>query len=155
MSAPGLGPSPTQIARMRARIAEGVARRTRERRRRARLTMAVSAAALAALVTAGSIVVATWPREVTAGGYLCFVADDPAATSHSIGYPTDLEPPETAPERVAAALEMCAIAYGAEGITAPHPTVCELPDLRLAVFPNLRSVDDAEFCASLGLGIPD
>lgn len=151
MSAPPLGPSPAQIRLMGHNIAAEIAARRVRRRRHARIAIAAAGLAIGLVVTAAGIRVATAPADVQMTGYSCYQADDPRGISDSIGYPDDIEPP-TAAERVDAAIEMCLIAFGHNGVHAPDPTVCELPDLRLGVFPNTFRVEDTELCRSLGLG---
>lgn len=156
MTDPRLGPSPAQIDRMRRNIGDLIAARRRERSRRVRTSVIVGAAAAALVVSAASIVVVAMPPEVTAGSYACFTDDDLGATTHTIGYPDDLERPQTTADQVAAAVELCAVAFHANGLEPPaDPTVCRLADLRLGVFPNAARLDDEALCTSLGLAVPE
>lgn len=149
-----LGPSRAQIARMRGNITTLIREAQRRRRRRARVALGATAAVVAASLTAG-IVASVLPDEIVAGAYVCFEADSLDATPHGMPYPVDLTPPTTTAGQVEAALLLCAIAFEREGVEAPDPTVCRLPDLRLGVFPNLDRRDDREFCSSLGLLDPE
>lgn len=149
-----LGPSPAQVARMSDRIATRIVELRRRRRRRVRVAIATGSLLAIGSLTAAGFAVSRSEPEVRAAGYACYFADDRNTQPQVIGFPTDLEPPTTTTGQVAAALELCDIAYGAHGQTVTDPVVCELPDLRLAVFPNARALDGDEFCASLGLGDP-
>jgi hypothetical protein len=116
-----------------------------------RLAIAGGAMAVGLGITAATIGIAAAPPEVQATGYSCYVADDLGADVHVMPYPDGIEPPAGA-ERIAAALEMCDIAFGMNGVQVAEPTVCELRDLRLGVFPNSERLDADELCTSLGLG---
>ena len=153
MSEPNLGPSPAQITLMGHNIVARIAARTARRRRRVRIAIAGGAIAVGLGITAATIGITAAPPEVQAIGYSCYVADDLGAEFHVMPYPDGLEPPAGA-ERIAAALAMCDIAFGQYGVQVPDPTVCELRDLRLAVFPNSERLDADELCTSLGLGLP-
>ena len=151
MSEPQLGPSPAQITLMGHNISAKIVAARARRRKRIRLVIGGAALATVLGITGAAVAVATAPPEVQAKGYTCFAADDPAGVFHVVPYPDDL--PAPAPDqRVLAALEMCALGFSMNGIQAPHPTVCTLPDLRLGVFPNTRGLEAVEFCRSLGLG---
>lgn len=153
MSDASLGPSPAQIARMRRGVADRIVARARRVRRRRRLVVLSSAVAIVGLVTA-SAVVNTLPRQIQ-GTFACHVADSLDATTHSISYPLDLPPPEDVTEQVAAAVELCELAYRINRVPVPpDPAVCRLPDLKLGVFPDADGVGDAALCASLGLALP-
>jgi hypothetical protein len=154
MSDPKLGPSPAQIAMMghniTARIATGAARR----RRRIRAGLAATVVATGLAITAAAIGVATATPEAQAAAYFCYLADDLGADWAAFG-PLDGGPPPTGnTARVASALESCEYGFGFFGVQAPAPTACELPNLQLAVFPNLERADATTFCTSLGLGLP-
>lgn len=151
---PALGPSPAQVARMSNRIAARIVELRRRRRRRVRVAIATGSLIVIGSLTAAGIAVSRSEPEVRAAGYSCYFSDDLTQQPQVIGFPTDLEPPTTTAGLVAAALELCDIAYGAQGITVTDPVVCELPDLRLAVFPNARALDGDELCRALGLGPP-
>jgi hypothetical protein len=152
MSAPQLGPSPAQITMMGHNISARIVAAKWRRRRRVRLTIAAAGLAAGVAVTAAGIGVAAAPPDVQARGFTCYTVDDLSGVFHVVPYPQDLPAPSPS-ERVAAALEMCDLGYGMNGVQAPHPTACVLPDLRIGVFPNLRGLEAGEFCESLGLGL--
>ena len=149
-----LGPSRSQVARMRGNITTLILAAQRRRRRRARLALSATAGIVAASLTVG-VVIHVLPDEIVAGAYVCFTADDPRSVSHGMPYPLDLEPPQTTEDQVAAALDACAVAFAREGVSAPDPTVCRLGDLRLGVFPNIERLDGDAFCSSVGLLQPE
>ena len=154
MSAPHLGPSPAQVTLMGHNIAAKIVAARARRRKRVRVAIGAGVLMAGVAITAAGIAVAAAPPEVQATGYTCFATDDPNGVFHVVPYPDDL--PAPAPDqRVTAALEMCALGFSMNGVQAPHPTVCELPDFRLAVFPNQFGLEAEEFCASLGLGRPE
>ncbi|HWH97331.1 MAG TPA: hypothetical protein VNS80_03105 [Pseudolysinimonas sp.] len=153
MSEPKLGPSNAQITFMSHNISARIAKTRVRRRRRIELGIAAGGVVVGIALTAAGILVTSAPSAVQATGYSCFVADDPRSNYAVMPLPGDVEPP-VGDERIALALEMCNVAFERDGTEAPYPTVCELPDLRLAVFPNLRAVGGTEFCTSLGLGTP-
>ncbi len=149
-----LGPSRAQIARMRGNITALILESRRRRRRHARLALGATAAAVAAVLTAG-IVERVFPDEIVAGAYVCYTADSTGSAAHGMPYPLDLEPPSTTQGQVDAALLLCGLAYAREGVDAPDPTACRLPDLRLAVFPNVARLEHHAFCTSVGLLHPE
>ena len=150
MTTPDHGPSPAQIARMRAKIADGILERRKRTRVRRRVAVGVSLVAVASLVT-GGVILATLP-ESSKESFVCYTADDLAATWHGISYPVDLEPPTAVSEQITWALDLCVIARDLQNIPQPaEPVVCRLPDLRLGVFPNERGRAAAELCDELGL----
>lgn len=144
------GPSPAQIARMRAKIADGIVVRRKRTRVRRRVTVAAAAVAAASLVT-GGVVLATLP-DSSRSSFVCYSADDLASTWHGISYPMDLVPPTSVSEQIPWALELCVIARDIAQFPQPtDPVVCRLPDLRLGVFPNEEERTQNEVCADLGL----
>jgi hypothetical protein len=153
MSEPNLGPSPAQITLMGHNIVAKIAARRARRRRRVRFAVAGGVVAVGLGITAATIGITAAPPGIQATGYSCYVADDLGADFHVMPYPDDLTPPP-GPERIAAALELCDIAYGMHGVQVSDPTVCELRDLRLGVFPNTERLEPRALCTSLGLGLP-
>ena len=152
MTAHDHGPSPAQIARMRAKIADGIAARRKLARTRRRVTVGVSIVAAAALVT-GGVVIATLPQAEYFG---CYTADALDATVHRISYPVDVEPPTAVSQQVRWALDLCAVARDLNEVPQPaDPVVCRLPDQLLGVFPNARGLEPDELCAALGLAEPE
>ena len=150
MSEPNLGPSPAQITIMGHNIAARISTRRRQRRRTARLALAGGALLVGVTLTAAVYAVASAPREVQAGTFNCYSADALDSEFSAVWFGDHAV---TAAARIAAAVEACEISYGMDGVLAPQPTACELPDLRLAVFPNVERIDDVEaFCTALGLG---
>jgi len=152
MSAANLGPSPAQITIMGHNISARILAAKARRRRRARLAVAAGAVTVGVALTAAGIGVATAPPAVQATMFTCFPMDDPRSTPTGINALDGVEHEGAA--RVAAALAACDFVFGLDGVQTPDPTACELPDLRLGVFPNVRQVDDDEFCRDLGLGLP-
>jgi|GEM_PF-2484229 hypothetical protein len=152
MTTPDYGPSPAQIARMRAKIADGIAARQQRDRTRRRVTVGVSIVAAASLVT-GGVVLATLPK---AEHFSCYTADALDSTVHVIGYPVDVEPPTAVSEQVEWALGLCEIARDLGDIPQPaKPVVCRLPDQLLGVFPNTRGLTADALCTALGLPEPE
>jgi len=152
MSAPQLGPTPSQVTMMGHNISARIVAAKARRRRRVRLTVAAGAVALGLGITAAAIGVATAPSASRASMFWCYPADDLSSSPTGIDAFDGVVPART--ERVDAALAACDYVFGMNGIQTPDPTACELPDLRLGVFPNFERVDADEFCASLGLGSP-
>jgi hypothetical protein len=152
MSEPNLGPSPAQITIMGHNITARITARRTQRRRNARLALAGGALLVGVTLTAAVYAVASAPRDAQAGTFSCYSADDLGSDFSAVAFGDHAV---TDAARVAAALEACEISYGLDGVIAAQPTACELPDLRLAVFPNVETVDDvAAFCTALGLGTP-
>jgi hypothetical protein len=150
MTTPQHEPTPMQVARMRAKIAEGIRVRERRGRVRRRVAVGVSLVAVASLVT-GGVILATLP-ETSKSSFVCYTADDLGSEWHGISYPMDLEPPTAVSEQITWALDLCVIARDSQGLAQPaDPVVCRLPDLRLGVFPNGRGRADDELCDELGL----
>jgi len=152
MSAPQLGPTPSQITMMGHNISARIVAAKARRRRQVRVTVAAGAVALGLGITAAGIGVATAPPATRASMFSCYPADDLGSSPTGIDAFDGIVPEST--ERVAAALAACDYVFGVNGVPTPDPTACELPDLRLGVFPNVERVDDEEFCTSLGLGLP-
>lgn len=152
MSAPLLGPSHAQITMMGHNISARIVAARARRRRQIRLTIAAGAVTVGVALSAAGIGVATAPPAVQETVFSCFPVDNPGSTVASISALDGLA--HEGADRVHAALEACTYLYGFNGVQSPDPTACELPDLRLGVFPNLEKVDDEEFCRSLGLGLP-
>lgn len=153
MSAPTLGPSAAQITMMSHNITARIAEAARRRRRRQRIAIAGAAVGAGLAVTAAGIGVAAIAPAEQGFATSCYLTDDPRGEFTSIVF-LDEQSSADDPEPAAFAIEACAVVYGNEGVLAPDPTVCELPDLRLGVFPNARALDDAAFCRALGLGLP-
>lgn len=153
MSTPPLGPSPAQITIMGHNIAARISALRTRRRRRIRLAIAGSVVAVGVALTAAGIAVATAPADVRATTFTCFTTDDPGSTSVSMTLLEEQVGLE-GDALVTAVLESCDIAFGMSGVATPAPTVCELADGRLGVFPNVRLLDPVAFCTSLGLGLP-
>ena len=151
MSEPNLGPSPAQITMMSHNIAARIEAAVRGRRKRTRVALAAGVAAVGIALRAAGVVVAIAPPEVRATGFTCFSGDD-LGSDYDVIAMTDGELPAEGAERVEAARELCLVSFGMTGVAAPAPTVCELADHRLAVFPNQARLDEDEFCVALGLG---
>ncbi|WP_395638179.1 hypothetical protein [Pseudolysinimonas sp.] len=152
MSTP-LGPSPSQITMMGHNIVAKIAARTKRRRRRVRVAVATASLGLGLGLTAAAIGVASAPPEVLSSAFSCFPSDDLNGPVAIMGSSDDLRDLDES-GRLALALELCSIAFSTQGVVSPQATACELPDLRLAVFPNVGRVDAVDFCTSLGLGLP-
>jgi hypothetical protein len=151
MSDPLLGPSPAQITMMGHTISARIAAAALRRRRRRRIAIATVALGVGAALTAAAIGVATAPPAAQTSGITCFLADDARGEATS----TDLFDEQRGAEGaqlVTYAIEQCAVIYGLKGLETPDPVACELPDLRLAVFPNLEGTDASVLCRTLGLG---
>jgi len=153
MSVPGLGPSPAQITMMGRNIAARIAEATRRRRRRRRIAIGGMIVAVGLALTAAGPVVASVPPAVQDAVVVCFSDDDVRSDYASIEILPELRGAR-GDRLVGIAVDTCAVVYGNRGVFAPDPTVCELPDLRLGVFPNLRALDHAAFCRGLGFGLP-
>lgn len=152
MTTPDYGPTRAQVARMRAKIADGIVVRERRARVRRRVTFAVSGVVAASLIT-GGVVVATLPP---ASDFSCYVADDLSSINHRISYPMDLEPPTDIPTQVRWALELCEMSFELQKVApSENPVVCRTPDLKLGVLPNRDDLTSAELCSSLGLLLPE
>lgn len=151
-----LGPSSAQITIMGHNIAAAITDVARRRRRRARLVIAGTAAAIALGVSAAAIAISAVPPEYQAGTFRCYTSEDLSGPPIWISY-TDPDGASSADPSGTSeiALEVCAAEYDQIGITVHNPTVCELPDLRLAVLPNARDEDPDEFCPALGFGVPE
>lgn len=148
MTTPDHGPSPAQIARMRAKVADGIVRQRRRTRIRRTAAIGVGALITASLVT-GGVVLANLPP---AASFSCYRADDLEQVPRNVGYPADLDTRSEISEQVEAAFEMCEIAWPQFGIAAPeNPVACRLPDLWIGVFPNELGRSQNEVCADLGL----
>jgi len=152
MSAPQLGPSPAQITIMGHNISARIVAVKARRRRRVRMAIGAAALAIGLGVTAAGIRAATAPPAIQASMFSCYSVDDPRSDPTGIDAFDGIVHEGT--DRVEAALEACSYIFGQDGVQTPGPTACELPDLRLGVFPNVEQVADDEFCASLGLGRP-
>lgn len=147
----GLGPTPQQIDGMGRTIAARLDGATRRRRRRR--IGAGSAIALAALagacLTASAVAVRSAAPEQIRYAVDCYTVADPRAEHGVVAYfPEEQEQPFGDEF----ALQQCLRGYAREGDAVPHPTVCELADLRLGVFPNRDDLPPERFCATLGLG---
>lgn len=154
MSDPKLGPSAAQITMMGHNISSRITALRARRRRRARLLAAAGGLVVVGALTAAVIAVRPVPEEIHGVYITCFHADDPGSTFSSSSALEDADL-STVAGRIDAALTVCDLLYGQAGVFAPAPTVCELRDLRVAVFPNQALIDDPEkFCTSLGLGLP-
>lgn len=147
-SASQLGPSAAQITMMGHNISAAIATETRRKRRRIRLGLLGTGVATALALTAAGIAVATAPDAMRAGTFACYTADDLAADVRSIGLTEDSLDPSI--PRTDLAVAACAIEYARVDIPLVDPAVCELPDGRLAVFPDVADRDDG-LCAALGL----
>jgi hypothetical protein len=152
MTAPDHGPSPAQVARMRAKIADGIA--ARRRRTRARRTVALGVGSLVAVsLVTGGMVLANLPP---AASFSCYPADDVNAQPQNVSYPLDLDTRSAVSEQVEAAFEMCTLIRPQFGMPEPEsPVACRLPDLWIGVFPNERGRSQEELCAELGLLEPE
>lgn len=155
MSDPKLGPSPAQIAMMGHNIQAQLDDRARRRRRRTRgLALGVGLALLiGGSVTAAALAVRPAPDEQIR--YLVDCYPTPAITPDDFGRVLFLpEENDDVPFGSEFALMQCLRAYEREQIDAPNPTVCELADLRLGVFPNPEDIPQEQFCVALGLHAP-
>lgn len=153
MSDPRLGPTSAQITMMghliHARIDDG-----RRRRRRRRLTALVGGLALAVGVAVTAAAIAVRPAPDDQVRYLVDCHPEPALTEE---YSRVLYLPDEdsdVPFGSEFALLQCTRIYERMGVDAPNPTVCELSDLRLGVFPNRDELPADEFCLRLGLAAP-
>lgn len=145
-----IGPSAAQIALMGQRIDAGTRRIDRRRRIQTRLALAAAALGLAAAVTGAAIAVAAAGPTEQARVFDCHLTADVDGVVGRIGFDDQGVDPGS---RVELALALCADRFEVLGESVPNPTACELPDLRLAVFPNVDRLDEEDFCASLGLGV--
>ncbi|MGV3712050.1 hypothetical protein [Pseudolysinimonas sp.] len=149
---PDYGPSPAQIARMRAKIADGIVVRRKRTRTRRGVLIGTSILTVGALVT-GAAILATLPE---AHSFSCYPADDLASMPQKVSYPLDLEPTAAVSEQVEWALELCALIRPEFQMPEPaDPVVCRLPNLWLGVFPNELGRTQNEVCADLGLLEPE
>lgn len=155
MSDPKLGPSPAQIAMMGHNIQAQLGDRARRRRRRTRgLALGIGLGLLiGGSVTAAALAVRPAPAE-----QIRYVVDCYPAPAVSADFGRVLFLPEEnddVPFGSEFALMQCIRTYEREQIDAPNPTVCELADLRLGVFPNPEAIPREQFCVALGLHAPD
>lgn len=150
MTAADLGPSPAQITLMEQRIGARTRHLDRIRRIRTRVAVGVAVLGLAAAVTGAAVAIAAAGAPEQARVFDCHLTADPAGDAGRIGFDDQGIDPGS---RVDLAVALCADRYALLGETVPNPTACELPDLRLAVFPNVEQLSEEDFCASLGLGI--
>jgi hypothetical protein len=153
MSAPLLGPSAAQITMMGHNIAARIAEATRRRRRRRRLTVAGAVLGAGLALSAAGIGVAIAPPAVQASVVTCYFTDDTGGQFMSLNV-LDEHLGASGQGRLEVAIQTCALAYGSEGVHTTDPAVCELRDLRLAVFPNADALGDDALCRKLGLGRP-
>lgn len=153
MTTPETGPTAAQVARMRAKIADGIRSRERRKLLHRRVAAGVSVVVVASLVTGGAIL-ATLP-ELSRQSFVCYAGDALDADREEIGYPIDLVPPTDVSEQVTWALDLCVIARDMRGFPPPaDPVVCRLDDLRFGVFPNESGLPDGELCEQLALRLP-
>lgn len=145
-----LGPSAAQIALMGQRIDAGTRRIDRVRRVRTRIAVGAAVLGLAAAITGAAVAIAAAGAPEQARVFDCHLTADPAGEAGRIWFD---DQGLDAGSRVELAVTLCADRYALLGETVPQPTACELPDLRLAVFPNVERLDEEAFCASLGLGV--
>jgi hypothetical protein len=147
-----LGPTPAQITMMSHNISAVIDRRASRRRRRLRAATAGVglAALLGAAITAGTMSVSRAPEQTLDDTFDCFVTPDPGGVVSRVSFLDEVT--EEYGSRREFALELCETVYRNRGTDVPNPTVCELPNLRLAVFPNAGNDPDDEFCTALGLG---
>lgn len=143
-----IGPSPAQIALMGQRIDAGARRIDRRRRIQTRIALGAAVLGLASAVTGAAVAVAAAGAAEQARVFDCHLTADPAGDAGRIWFDDQGIDPGS---RVDLAVALCADRYELLGESVPFPTACELPDLRLAVFPNVDRLEEEAFCASLGL----
>lgn len=159
-----LGPTEAQASSMRTVILSEIARQRAARKRNRRLT--IGAIALVAAIGSGASAIAITQATTREMNYSvdCYTVADlgaPHGTTTLIDGPSDSL--LTIEDRVAGALAACETSWKAvptvkepswRPIEVTNPTVCQLRDGRLAVFPNERWETDAQFCRQLGIAAP-
>lgn len=159
-----LGPTPDQLARMRANVMTRIAMPKRPPRRIGLIASAIAVTALA--TTGGAIAIAMASPDQANTSFDCYTVADVGA-DHTTVMPVDdgrdTDTLLSLGARVKAALDACETSWsaapddpypGGGPFEVSNPTACVLRDHRIAVFPNDDNKDDSDFCAALGLADP-
>lgn len=159
-----LGPTQAQTSSMRTVILSEIARQRAARKRTRRLT--IGAIALVVVVGTGASAIAITQATTREMNYTvdCYTVADlgaPHGTTTLIdGSSNSLL---TIEDRVSGALAACETSWNAvptekepswRPIDVPNPTVCQLRDGRLAVFPNENNASNDELCRRIGIATP-
>ena len=159
-----LGPTDSQVTKMR----EAVLARARPRfTRRTRRVAAMASLAVAGLASAAAAVIiapaTTDQQNVSVDCYTTADLSSAHATTMLTDDGRDRNSLRSIATRTSRALELCeadrrAVATDPGARTSPvdvpNPTVCQLGDLRLAVLPNEHAIHAAAFCKKFGLQVP-
>ncbi|PPF32069.1 hypothetical protein C5D04_13720 [Rathayibacter sp. AY1D2] len=160
-----LGPTTTQLTRMRATIFTDIATRHRSTKRR-RLVGLGLAAVVAIGTSAAAIVVTQASNDEANTSFDCYSVADVRAdhtTSSLVDDGRNAFKLLPLSKRVDAAIERCEASWsaapdepypGSGPIDVPNPMVCVLADNRLGVFPNRAGQSTGPFCEGLGLSAP-
>lgn len=161
-----LPPTDQQVAAMRQHVMTEIVTVSKRRRRRAGLTLGAALLGTVAL-TGGAFAVTQASVQNRNNTVECFTVADPGAehaTATIADNDTDTSNTLTpVQQRVQNAVAQCEAGWNAvptdpnaPAATAdvPHPTVCQLGDGRLAVFPNKNNESTSSFCAGLELAVP-
>ncbi|WP_344297970.1 hypothetical protein [Agromyces neolithicus] len=149
---------------MRTIILGEIARQRTARMRNRRLT--IGAIALVAAIGTGASAIAITQATTREMNYSvdCYTVADlgaPHGTTTLLDGPSDSL--LTIEDRAAGALAACETSWKAvptekepswRPIEVPNPTVCQLRDGRLAVFPNENNAPDDELCRQIGISVP-
>lgn len=159
-----LGPTEAQASSIRTVVLSEIARRRAARKRNRRLT--IGAIALVAVFGTGAGAIAITQAATQEMNYSvdCYTVADVSAPRNTTtlidGASKSLL---TLDDRVAGAIAACETSWSAVP-TEPepgwvptvvsNPTVCQLRDGRLAVFPNEDNVSEQELCRQVGVSVP-
>ncbi len=164
----GLLPDDTDYARMKRDLLTAIAVDDRYRTRKHRIAVFGIASALTVATTAGVMVIARAPQGQVNYTADCYASADLGAkhgtSAYLPGYNSAVTTLNPLAERVQLAEEMCAATWRIgtfrpgqtvpQGAVYPVPQLvaCQLPDLRLAVFPSAKPA--GKLCPELGLTTP-
>lgn len=161
-----LPPTDQQVAAMRQHVMTEIVTVSKRRRRRAGFTLGAALLGTVAL-TGGAFAVTQASVQNRNNTVECFTMADSSA-EHATATLADndantnstLTPTQ---QRVQHAIAQCEAGWNAvptdpdapaATVDVPHPTVCQLGDGRLAVFPNEDDENTSSFCAGLELAVP-
>jgi len=146
------------------RLRRGVTRRIRNRRRGHRVIALGATGAVALAATAGGIIVNPSPAESLDSYFDCHHSlDRQASWGGALAYfPEEAKKgPLTLEARMAKAIDICKTGWAVgevnsdwKPIAVPNPTVCQLPDRRLSVWPNPQGLSPKDLCWSVALSVP-
>lgn len=150
-----------RLDRIKLNVAENIRKQARRRTLTHRLGIAAAAVVLGGAVTAATLQVAPAPRSAINNSADCYDVDNVSANHGMAVWGPSIDDVPLVPltDRVRTALELCQDvlnrAQGSSAVDLPQLTACQLPDNRLAVFPNREKKTDADLCALVGLHVPN